>query len=118
MNYKNITDAETGYAKYRGKCKQYVGEAVNNDPTLIAVRGHYICPFWGPQPHWWCVRTDGTIFDPTVDQFPMPHVGDYIPFDGFVECAECGKRMPEENASFYGNYAFCSGYCVARFVGV
>lgn len=107
-----------GYDKYRGKCKEYVEQAVSNDPSLTAVRGHYLCPFWGMQPHWWCVRQDGTIFDPTVEQFPEPHIGEYIPFDGNVECAQCGKQMLEKHASFHGNYAFCSTACNMRFVGL
>jgi len=109
---------ETDYNKYRGKCKEYVDEAIKKDTTLTAVRGHYICPFWGKQPHWWCVRKDGTIFDPTIDQFPKPHIGDYIPFDGIVECSQCGKQLAEEYARFEGNYAFCSVVCNMRFVGL
>jgi len=96
------------YEKYRGKCKEYVDKAIKEDSTLTAVRGHYVCPFWGEQAHWWCIRKDGTIYDPTVDQFPKPHIGDYIPFDGYVKCAECEKRITEEEADIVGNYAFCS----------
>ena len=106
------------YVKYRGKCKEYVDKALEEDPTLKAVRGHYYCPMWGKQAHWWCVKQDGTIYDPTVDQFPNPHVGEYIPFDGIMSCDECGKIIKEEEADIDGNYAFCSLSCHMRFVGL
>lgn len=109
----------TDYEKYRGKCKQFVDQAVKGDPTLIPVRGYYHCPFWGKQQHWWCKRPDGSIYDPTVKQFPTAGVGaEYEEFDGYVECAECGKRVREEEAGFHGRYAFCSISCNMRFVGL
>ena len=106
------------YMKYRGKCKEYVDKALEEDSMLKAVRGHYYCPMWGKQAHWWCVKQDGTIYDPTVDQFPNPHVGEYIPFDGIMSCDECGKIIKEEEADIDGNYAFCSLSCHMRFVGL
>jgi hypothetical protein len=111
----------TDYEKFRGKCKPLSEQAVAADPTLRLVRGHYHCPDWGPQAHWWCERPDGTIVDPTVDQFPTKGVGaEYVEFSGMVECSECGKEVPEAEAEIAGNghYAFCSGKCHARFVGV
>ena len=44
--------------------------------------------------------------------------GTYTEFNGQVTCAECGKQLPEEEASFESNYAFCSSRCFGRFVGV
>lgn len=106
------------YLKYRGKCREMSEEAVKADPTLTLVRGHYECPFWGSQPHWWTVRPDGTIFDPTVLQFPSAGMGKYVPFDGMVKCAQCTKEMKEEDADFDGKYAFCSNTCHGIFIGV
>ena len=106
------------YEKYRGRCREFSEAAKVDDPSLTLVRGHYVCPIWGEQPHWWCVRPDGTVFDPTANQFPSKGVGEYIPFDGVVECSECGKRIKEEDANIEGNYAFCSYLCHGRFVGV
>lgn len=60
----------------------------------------------------------GNIVDPSVDQFPKPHIGDYIPFDGVIVCDECGKHVIEDEARFYGRYAFCSIACNMRFGGV
>ena len=107
------------YMKYRGNCKEMC-ELVKEDPTLTLVRGHYYDPSWGEQPHWWCTKPDGTIVDPTKDQFPSKGDGVYVPFDGIVNCAECGKEIPEEKAMIVGNghYAVCSNQCALRLVGL
>lgn len=110
---------DEGYRIFRGRCRELSEQACLDDPTLTLVRGHYYCPLWNTvEPHWWTVRPDGTIFDPTKDQFPSKGRGSYEPFDGTVECADCGKRMKEEEASIDGNYAFCSTLCHGRFVGI
>ena len=106
------------YLKFRGKCKELSEAAILKDPTLILVRGHYYDPLWGEQAHWWTIKQDGTIYDPTKDQFPSKGLGEYIPFDGILYCAECDKEMEEEGADIDGNYAFCSYLCHGRFVGV
>lgn len=109
----------TDYLHYRGRCREFCEKAVEDDPTLRLVRGHYACPVWRTfEPHWWTVRPDGTIYDPTKDQFPSRGLGDYFEFDGWLECAECGKRIREEEADIESNYAFCSYTCHGRFVGV
>jgi hypothetical protein len=107
------------YLEFRGKCKELSEAAVLADPTLKLVRGHYFCPIWNTEePHWWCVKPDGTVVDPSRLQFPSKGCGIYSPFDGHVECAQCGKDMVEEEARFESNYAFCSTRCLMRFVGV
>lgn len=107
------------YMKYRGKCKEMSEQAVEDDPTLTLVRGHYHCPIWGEQGHWWTVREDGTIFDPTAKQFPSGGIEEYyVEFNGILPCANCGKEIKEEDAMGYGNYGFCSDVCVGDFVGV
>jgi len=111
---------DTDYTTYRGKCKEMVDKAVLKDPSLTAVRGYYYDAQWGQQAHWWCKRQDGTIYDPSANQFPSKGKGVYEEFDGMVECSECGKELPEAEASFDGNghYAFCSTACNMRFVGL
>lgn len=106
------------YEKYRGKCKEFSEALVASDPSLTLVRGYYFCPSWGEQQHWWCKKADGTIVDPTKDQFPSRGHGTYVEFDGNIACSECGKEVKEEEALIHGRYAFCSGDCNARFVGV
>lgn len=106
------------YLKYRGKCKEYCERAVRLFPCLTIKRGHYYDAFWGEQPHWWCVRTDGSIFDPTRKQFPTRGSGDYIEFDGTVACSNCGKTGGEKDFHYESRYAFCSTQCHCQFVGV
>lgn len=114
-----MTEPETDYTKYRGKCKEMSEEACFHDPTLTLVRGFYYCPIWNSeQPHWWTERTDGSIFDPTAKQFPSAGKGIYTPFNGLVHCSNCGKELKEEDASFDSNYVFCSYKCHGIFVGV
>lgn len=109
----------TDYEMYRGRCKEFCDQAVMEDPSLTLVRGHYYCPIWNTdEQHWWTVRQDGTIFDPTKNQFPSKGLGVYTPFDGMVECSNCGKPMHESEADFEGRYAFCSYTCYGQFVGV
>ncbi len=105
------------YDKFRGQCKPMSEAAVAADPTLTLVRGHYICPFWGPQQHWWTKKPDGTIHDPTVLQFPSKGMGEYVEFDGLCECSECGQKIREEDAHFDGRHPFCNSTCYGRFIG-
>lgn len=113
-----------GYAQYRGKCKVLCDAAVAEDPTLTLVRGHIFVPAWlsdPEQPHWWCKRPDGTIVDPSWEQFPFggpPSADLYTEFDGTVECSNCGKTVKEEDADIDGRYAFCSHRCHGVFIGV
>lgn len=110
---------EEGYKLFRGRCKELSEEACAADPSLTLVRGHYFCPMWNTEePHWWTTRPDGTIHDPTREQFPSRGMGIYTPFNGMVECANCGKEIAEEEASVEGRYAFCCYRCHGRFVGV
>lgn len=107
------------YLEFRGRCKELSEAACAADASLTMVRGHYFCPIWNrDEPHWWCVRPDGTIHDPSKLQFPSRGLGIYQPFDGFVECAECGKEIHEDDAQFESRYAFCSTKCHMRFVGL
>jgi hypothetical protein len=114
-----MTTQDEDYKTYRGKCKEFCEAAVKVDPTLKMLRGFYHCPMWGKQAHWWTVRTDGTIHDPTVKQFPTKGVGaEYEEYDGIIECAECGMKKAEANCIIDGNYGFCSTKCAMRFVGL
>lgn len=109
---------ESDYEKYRGKCKEMSEALVKADSTLMLVRGHYHCPIWGEQAHWWAKRSDGTVVDPTKDQFPSRGVGEYVEFSGIIPCSNCGKEIREEDADIEGRYAFCSSTCHSHFVGI
>jgi hypothetical protein len=109
---------ETDYMQFRGRCKELSEAAVAAEPTLTLVRGHYHCPYWGKQAHWWTVRHDGTIYDPSAAQFPSRGIGEYQPFDGWHECEQCGTQVREEDAYIDLPHLFCSSTCYARCVGV
>lgn len=107
------------YLEFRGRCKELSEEACSQDPTLTLVRGQYFCPIWNvEEDHWWTTKPDGIINDPSKRQFPSKGSGIYIPFNGLVTCDQCGKEIPEKEASYESNYKFCSGRCHGRFVGV
>ncbi len=109
----------TDYEQYRGKCKELAEQWVAEHAEYTLVRGSYFCPIWNrEEAHWWTTAPDGSIHDPSAKQFPSKGLGLYTPFDGYLECAECGQLIEETDAIGYGNYAFCSGGCVSRFVGV
>lgn len=110
---------EEGYRLYRGRCLELSQAAVEADPTLTLVRGHYFCPIWNSwEQHWWTKRPDGTIYDPTARQFPSAGLGTYEEFNGYVECSNCGKEVLERDAAVEGRYAFCCSRCYGQFVGV
>jgi len=115
-SYSNET-----YKKYRGKCKEYCEQLIKEDPTLRMVRGYYWCPIWNTdEGHWWCVKPDGEIVDPTKLQFPSAGHGQYTEFDGNCECSQCGKSFKEEVGIVMGNgnYICCSNRCAMRLVGL
>ena len=107
----------SNYIKFRGTCKAACEQLIKEDPTLRLVRGHYWCPLWNSkEPHWWCEK-NGQIIDPTAGQFPSNGNGEYIEFNGFFDCANCGKKVNESLVhSNVGNHIFCSYYCHYNFV--
>lgn len=108
------------YNEFRGKCKILSENAVKENPSLTLVRGHYICNVWGSQGHWWTVRPDGSIFDPSVKQFPSNGSGQYIPFSGVISCDICGKKMRETEVHRFelgGQDALCSEECYGEYIG-
>lgn len=115
-----MSDWEENYARYRGKCLEMSNAAVKADPTLRLARGYYVCPFWGRQAHWWTVRPDGSIYDPSVLQFPSAGGGatyEEITEDIFP-CEQCGKPTHVEEATIDGHHLFCSTDCYRQCVGV
>lgn len=104
------------YFDFRGKCKELAEQACQADPTLRLVRGHYFCPTWGKQAHWWAVAPDGRIVDPSARQFPSLGMGDYEPFGGLHECEQCGRQVTEDEAYIDPPHLFCSYECYGRCV--
>jgi hypothetical protein len=108
--------SQSDYLEYRGKCREFSEVLAAENPGFRVVRGWYRCPIWGKQAHWWCVDGNDVIHDPTVKQFPSKGLGEYIEFEGFIECANCGTQTTEEDCTTYGNYAFCSGQCLTKYI--
>lgn len=108
----------------RGTCERAARELANRDTKLRVVRGHFLCPYWGEQAHWWCEDQDGTIIDPTVQQFPSHAFvtkDNYHEWDGSLSCANCGKvGIQDESWTITGNghYAVCSYTCHGQLIGV
>lgn len=102
------------YIKYRGKCREMSEALCQDDDSLTLVRGHYYCPVWGKQPHWWCKTSDGQIIDPTARQFPSKGAGEYVEFDGMLECEHCGASIAEDDAIMADHHVYCSGACYMR----
>lgn len=113
-----MTDSAAGSLyDLRGKCKEFSEAAVAADPTLRLVRGWYHDPIWGAQEHWWTLRPDGTIHDPTAGQFPVGGVPSlYEEYRGVFPCQGCGAEVAEDDPKRYE--ACCSYRCYGRMVGV
>lgn len=111
-------EEQSDYLKYRGKCKELSEALIQADPSLVLVRGYYYDIAWGKQSHWWTKKPDGTIIDPTKDQFPSKGQGRYEEFDGVLNCSNCDKEITEDEADIHGRYCFCSYTCYGQFVGV
>lgn len=97
-----------------GKCSELTEKMLSVFPELSRVRGHYICPVWGEQEHWWLLTPNGEIVDPTAKQFPSGGVvGKYIQWkEGAPEptgkCLQCGGYV-------YNHRAFCCDKCAIEY---
>jgi hypothetical protein len=82
----------------RGRCSPLTEAMVAAFPELRRARGHYTCPFWGRQEHWWCVAPDGSVVDPTAHQFPSDGTGVY-------------EELPDDAPEPIGRCMICGEYC-------
>jgi len=90
----------------RGKCFGTTAMMVNAFPELRRVRGHYLCPSWGRQEHWWCLAPDGTIVDPTGHQFPSCYLYPGISLGVY-------EPLPDDAEAPIGKCMVCGSYCWA-----
>jgi len=102
------------YMKYRGRCKELAEKACHEDPELTLYRGWYHCPFWGKQAHWWTERSDGTVLDPSKNQFPSRGAGYYEKYTDFIECEHCGKTITENKVYPVDQHVYCSYECYGK----
>lgn len=94
-----------------GQCKEITERMAAAFPELRRVRGHYVCPSEGPQPHWWMITPDGMVLDPTKEQFASQGQGAYEPHEGpepTGTCLNCGALV-------YGETSFCNSDCTNEF---
>jgi len=97
-----------------GRCREWTHSMAACFPELTLVRGHYWDSTWGDRAHWWLVAPDGSIVDPTAEQFPSKGTGDYQPLDESLPeptgmCPNCGGLA-------YNHDTFCSDACGAAYV--
>jgi len=103
----NVTEAY-------GKCAEVTAAMVAAFPELTRVRGHYYCYGWGERTHWWLTAPDGSIVDPTKDQFPSKGNGEYVPLPANApeptgKCPNCGELI-------YNGGDFCDDHCGHAYV--
>lgn len=106
----------------RGKCHEATEKMVAAFPELRRTCGFVIAP-WGEDQHWWCVAPDGSIVDPTVEQFHVvfgyeevdpskPHrpipTGKCMNCSGptYEERSICGPSCERELDAYYSGRAF------------
>lgn len=100
----------------RGKCASATKAMVVAFPELRRVAGFaHVDHQWTDQ-HWWCVAPDGTVVDPTAEQFGQvgQHLVDYEELDlndpktrGMIptgRCMDCGDPV-------YNGATFCNSEC-------
>lgn len=97
----------------RGQCATVTEAMAAAFPELRRVRGHYVCPLENRRiPHWWIVAPDGTVIDPTGDQFASCGMGEYEEYVGpepTGHCLDCGAML-------FGREMFCDAECAVRCV--
>ncbi len=99
-----------------GKCKEACTEMKESFPELVIVKGHVFCA-WGQRGHRWLVDEEGTILDPTAEQFPC--IFTYEEWQPGTpvrvgKCMECGDEIWEPLKSLDadpGHRTVCSEAC-------
>ena len=97
----------------RGRCSRATAEMIEAFPELRRACG-FAHVSWGRDQHWWCVAPDGSIVDPTVNQFGQLGVLQYEELDPndtatrarvpSGTCMDCGGDV-------YNGATFCSSEC-------
>jgi hypothetical protein len=97
-----------------GWCQFAATKMAKQFPELRLARGWYGTP-QRKSAHWWCVAVDGTIVDPTGEQFKERGLFDrYIELDvNAIACTGCTSTVAESDPSFYvvADSPFCSKTC-------
>ena len=82
----------------RCACERATLDMVERFPELRRVPGHVRFVVGGGAAHWWCVTADGTVVDPTANQFLEFH-GGIARYEEWVgplpsgKCPNCGEYV-------------------------
>ena len=96
----------------RGQCKEATAEMVAAFPELRQAAG-FTRSSYGREQHWWCVTPDGTVVDPTVEQY-AGGVWEYLELD--LDDPETRRVVPTGvcqncGGDVYEHKMFCSEGC-------
>lgn len=102
----------------RGKCAEATTEMVAAFPELRRAAG-FAHVTWGRDQHWWCVAPDGTIVDPTKEQFEFGVVLQYEELD--LDDPETRSRVPTGvcpncGDECYNGDSLCSKKCEVSYL--
>jgi hypothetical protein len=98
-------------------CSSATWDMMRTFPELRRVRGHYYCTIWGPREHWWLIATDGSVVDPTAEQFPSRGTGEYVELDYFRDTSlDPTGKCPNCGGTCYGGADFCDDDCANDFI--
>jgi hypothetical protein len=84
-----------------GNCKEAVTKMKEAFPELTVTNGFVFDAMWGDRAHWWLKTEDGSIVDPTFNQFPAfveyTEIDDNHPARNYplARCHECGDQYYE-----------------------
>ena len=99
--YQVWIDAHDNEQHNYGNCRKVCHQMVKDFPELTRVYGRYMCYEWGERHHFWCIAPDGTIVDPTSQQFPSAGMGLYCP-DRYYPL-ELDNQPTEVNYEIFSN---------------
>lgn len=97
MTYDEWISDKLAAADPNNRCADWTSAMVAVFPELTRVRGHVRFVNGARCAHWWCVAPDGSLVDPTLNQFEMP-IETYEPWpEGAPEpvghCYWCGADV-------------------------
>src|SRR3990167_3649327 len=110
-----MTNYDTWIESYRArvvdtaaKCAEATAEMLTAFPELRRVRGYVLTAAGYDRPHWWLTTVDGTIVDPTADQFA--DYGGALDYKEHVGPEPSGK-CPNCGGFVYDGGTVCSDAC-------
>lgn len=111
----------------RGFCHSISQEMVAEFPELRLAKGYFEDDYGAKRSHWWCIAPDGTIVDPTIDQFESNFkitASRYEEYDELKhgplpigKCYNCGSYIyADEQDDNYSSISFCEQKCESDYL--